>query len=266
MMNKKLIEYYSEFCNEDSRFKKSKARQIEFEMTVSVLEKHLQKKSKIIDLGAGTGVYSKFYATKGHTVTAVEIVPKHVDALKAFVEQQTTKNIMVIHGDAKKLHEINDNSYDVVLCLGPFYHLRKKIDRIKCLLECKRIVKKDGIIAIAYINRHCAVATFLHYNMNISKNILKSLGLEDYSIITKTDKFLDISYFSDPESTEKQIKEVGLKITDHIGVDGPYALLEEQIEALTDVQYKVFFDYHKKTCRDKSILGYSRHGLILCKK
>lgn len=43
-------------------------------------------------------------------------------------------------------------SFDVVLCLGPMYHLLKDEDRIKCIDECLRVLKPDGILAIAYIN------------------------------------------------------------------------------------------------------------------
>lgn len=48
----------------------------------------------------------------------------------------------------------DSESFDVVLCLGPMYHLIYEKDREKCISESLRILKKGGILAVAYINKH----------------------------------------------------------------------------------------------------------------
>jgi len=40
------------------------------------------------------------------------------------------------------------------LCLGPKYHFLKDKDQIKCIDERLRVLKLDGILAIAYIDRY----------------------------------------------------------------------------------------------------------------
>lgn len=37
---------------------------------------------------------------------------------------------------------IPSETYDVVLCMGPLYHLIQGDDRIMVIQECKRVVKK----------------------------------------------------------------------------------------------------------------------------
>lgn len=49
--------------NESTRLS-TKATQIEFLTTVRQIEKHLKKGMKILDLGAGTGEYSLYFAKK----------------------------------------------------------------------------------------------------------------------------------------------------------------------------------------------------------
>ena len=53
-------------------------------------------------------------------------------------------------GDAINLENIPDNSFDVVLHLGPMYHLSKDERELACK-EAARVCKDDGILAFAYI-------------------------------------------------------------------------------------------------------------------
>src|SRR5690554_795326 len=119
----------------------SKASQVEFLTTVRQIEKHLRPGMKILDLGAGTGEYSIYFAKQGYDVTSVELVKKHVDQIKEKVHKDM--NIEVIQGNALDLSIIKDNTYDIVLCFGPLYHLEKLEDRMKCINEVKRVCKKD---------------------------------------------------------------------------------------------------------------------------
>ncbi len=45
-------------------------------------------------------------------------------------------------------------SFDAVLCMGAFYHLKSKEERRQCIAECLRVLKKGGIFILAYINRN----------------------------------------------------------------------------------------------------------------
>ncbi len=52
-------------------------------------------------------------------------------------------------GDACDLSRFDSCSYDAVLCMGPIYHLKEGKDRSKVI----ELLKQDGIIVCAYINR-----------------------------------------------------------------------------------------------------------------
>ncbi len=56
---------------------------------------------KILDLGAGTGEYSLYFAEKGYDVTAIELVEKHVNRIKE--KKKPGMNLKVFQGDALDL-------------------------------------------------------------------------------------------------------------------------------------------------------------------
>lgn len=72
---KEILEnYYSEW-NEDDRLL-SRFGQVEFLITIRFIEKYLMPGMKILEVGAGTGRYSHYFARKGYEVHAVELVEK----------------------------------------------------------------------------------------------------------------------------------------------------------------------------------------------
>lgn len=70
--------------NEDARLNRSQAARVEFLTTVRSVEKYLQPDSRILDIGAGAGEYSLFFAKRGHEVSAVELADNNI---RAFTEK-----------------------------------------------------------------------------------------------------------------------------------------------------------------------------------
>lgn len=65
-----LNELYSQF-NEELRLSKDLSSRIEFYTTLNFIRKYIKPKDRVLDIGAGTGVYTKFLAEYGHHVTAI---------------------------------------------------------------------------------------------------------------------------------------------------------------------------------------------------
>ena len=53
---------------------------------------------------------------------------------------------------------------------------------------------------------------------------------------------------------------------DHIGTDGVASMLSDKLNEITEEEFKKWIDYHLMTCSDSSLIGYSQHGLYVCKK
>ena len=152
-----LVKYYNKF-HEEHRLT-TRHGQVEFRTTMHFIEEALQNfdagTAKIADLGAGTGRYSVELCHRGYDVTAVELVKHNLEVLRAKHE-----NIKTWQGDARNLHFLDDETFDVTLLFGPLYHLHGDEEKLKALNEAKRITKKGGIILVAYVMNEYSVISY----------------------------------------------------------------------------------------------------------
>ena len=72
--------------NENSRINHSKAVRVEFLTTVCYIEKYLKESDRILDVGAGAGEYSLYFARKGHEVSALEFADANIAVFKVIEE------------------------------------------------------------------------------------------------------------------------------------------------------------------------------------
>lgn len=150
-MNNEVIKYYENYHEED-RITTNNARKIEFLTTIHKFDTSLKGELNILDCAAGTGAYAFYLADKGHRLTATDITPIHI---KLINEQLKGRKYSIYTKvlDATDMKCFEDESFDVVLNMGPFYHLTDDGAREKCLSESLRVLKKGGYIFIAYIPR-----------------------------------------------------------------------------------------------------------------
>ena len=142
-----LINNHYNNYDEDNRLIKDNTHNIEFLVTQEYIEKYLKPGDRILEIGAGTGRYSLYYANKGYDVTAIEYVQHNLDILKSKIEENM--NVVAEQGDAVDLSRFADDTFDVTLVLGPLYHLYADFDINKAISEAIRVTKKNGIIMIA---------------------------------------------------------------------------------------------------------------------
>ena len=147
MENKKVIfEFYNNGA-EIGRLENGLGM-VEFYRSKEIISQYITKASTVYDIGGGIGKYSEWLAENGHDVTMIELAPTAVDyAIKNMKRPYTA-----IIGDARKL-DLPDQSADVVLLMGPLYHLQNINDRKTALNEAYRVLKKGGLLIAAGISR-----------------------------------------------------------------------------------------------------------------
>ena len=253
MMNA-LIKYYEEY-DEDARLQKDKTHSIEFLTTVKYFEKIFPKGASVLDACAGTGAYSFYLAKKGYKVTAGDLVPYNVGLIEK--KQSETKLLEDIYlGNVLDLSMYEDESFDVVLCMGALYHLQKKVERVKAIKECLRVLKKDGILATAYINRYAAILC------NCGDELANIDELLEYS----KNSFKNNFYGSTPKEIKEIMSGAGIEEICNIGTDGIAYAIKPKIDHSDDKAFEKWLEYHFAACEDENILGYSLHGLHFGRK
>lgn len=71
-----------------------------------------------------------------------------IDNCESFVSICKSKNFSVINSNITKI-PLNNNSADAIICIAVFHHLSSQENRIKSLLEMKRLIKPGGKILIS---------------------------------------------------------------------------------------------------------------------
>lgn len=258
MNEENLITYYNKF-NEDKRLTHRHGI-IEFNTTIKYIDKILKNMNnpKIIDVGAGCGKYSIYLSDKGYDVTAIELVKHNLMTLKS-----KNKNVKAYQGNALNLSKFKDNSFDMVLLFGPLYHLINMEDKLKALMEAKRIVKEGGYILISYYMNEYAIIKHGFMENNITSAIKNGDVDKTFHITPKeTDlysmvRIKDINYLK----CKANLKRVKI-----ISQDGPSDYIRPVINKMDDETFKLYFKYHLKTCEMKELLGASSHVLDILKK
>jgi ubiquinone/menaquinone biosynthesis C-methylase UbiE len=241
----------------------------EFIITTRTLDNFIQPHHKILELGAGTGIYSFYFAEKGNTVIATDIVPKHVSIIenKLSLRNDSKLNIKAKEVNATDLSCFEAEIFDIVLCLGPMYHLTSDKDREKCLQESLRVLKKGGILATAYINKHYILNSVMTSNKKyLTKKFIDKIL--DTGVIREGEKecFWTDAYFSTPSEMELALERFQTQVIDHIATDSLSPFHREFINSLNEQELDSWIYYIEKSCREKSILGISNHSLLICQK
>ena len=249
-MDNSVINYYNTY-DEDGRLFRDNSHQIEWLTTMHYFNKIIPAYSKIFDGCAGTGNYAFKLAEQGHSVVVGDVVPHNVDIM---LKKQKDTPILdeIFIGDICARNHYNDHYFDVVLCMGAFYHLDETM-RNKAMEQCLRLLKAGGILVITYIN----LITVLHMN-------LKS-GLENINEILKcySEKSLGDSFvYMMPEEIETMAEKYKLTILYHITSDGNPFVRGVDFNKARKEDFEKYMELHLRICENKSLIGYGLHGLV----
>jgi len=98
----------------------------------------LTENSFILDVGCGNGrnmMYNN-YKFLG------------IDNCQGFIDICRQKNLNVLQANMMNI-TLPNNTFDAIISIASFHHLSTAENRIKCLLELKRLIKKDGTILLS---------------------------------------------------------------------------------------------------------------------
>jgi len=199
---------------------------LEKERTQEIIKRYLDKKNAVIlDVGGAAGVYSFWLAAAEHEVHLIDASPKHIEQAKRINLSSEAKLKSIAVGDARDLSQFANDSVDTILLLGPLYHLVQKADRIKTLQECFRVLKKNGKLFCAGINRWASLYDGLFRGliddpqfMKILKEDLKS---GEHKNPSGHPQYFTTAFFQLPNEMEEEIQEAGFNLVKTLPVEGP---------------------------------------------
>ena len=259
--HEKIISYYNGY-KEDNRANESRSAGLEFHYTKKFLSEYITSESCVIELGCGTGYYGMFFADKCAQYTGVDLSPDNIAVFREKITTENKEKISAIVGDATALTEFSDDAFDVILCLGPMYHLPRE-ERLKVFDECYRIARSGAILAFAYINGLGAyVAACVHDTL---RRIYPNAET-NYSVLEQQtdDQLPGVFFFTSPDEMEYDAKQKNYEILKNCGVNFHFAA--SAIDAMNNEQFECFMELADKMSESPSCTGLSAHALLICKK
>ena len=239
--------------DESTRLTKSKAAQVEFLTNVKYIERYLVPGAKILDIGAGAGEYSLYFARKGYCVSALELADSNIAAFRKKLKD--SDRVDLLQGNALDLSRYGDSTFDVVLLLGPLYHLHEEADKRRCIEEAKRVCKPEGKIFFAFIANDMVILTMFdcHPTYFIEGDYNKdTFQLDDFPFV-----------FHTVEECRNLLRSNGITILHEVASDGVSELMQEKINAMDDASYAQYLRFHDYICEKPECLGMSNHLLFV---
>ncbi len=255
-----LNQFYTEICDEDQRLMSSKHSRVEFITTIKYISEYLCETSRILEIGAGTGRYALYYAEQGYDVTAIEYVEGNLAVLKSKIKEGM--RIDAKQGDAVDLSDIEDDSFDVTLVLGPLYHLYEREEQEKAIAEAIRVTKKNGIVAIAYLSSDSVILDWALRDHHMVDGKNKDFD-ENYKIVNYPGGIFAAFYISEFKEMMEKFPVVLVK---NIATDGISIHMREIIDGLSEDEFAAWMEYHLLSCEREELQGYSNHLLYICRK
>lgn len=253
-----IKEYYASGL-EENRFKQDKAHQVEFLTTTRYIDKYLKEGDRILEIGAGTGAYSLYYANKGYKVDSVELVESNIDIFKTKITDNMDINVR--QGTALDLSCYEDNTFDMTLVLGPLYHLYTDEDKNKAIEEALRVTKKGGYIYIAYLTNDSVILSYCLRKHHFVNN--EGLYDSNYKLFDNPKEIFTVFYV---DEFDKMMAKYDIEHIKNVMTDGLSTNMSLYVNDLTDEEFKVWVDYHFSVCERKDLQGYSSHMLYIGKK
>ena len=246
---------------------------VEFHRTKEILSRYIDGGKVIFDIGGGIGMYAAWLAKKGNELHLIELAENAVEYAKANMMQDC--HFVAEMGNALQVDR-PDESADVVLLMGPLYHLRDRGDRLQALRESFRVLKKGGLLVSAgiskFISMTWALSVYGEKNDFIDDpvffNMIRGeMTTGDHIRPAEYPRFIAESYFTTTEEMKAEIAEAGFEVEKAVAVEGCIWFTPHLAEKWEDeASRERLLEIVRITESEPEMMGMSPHFLVVARK
>ena len=213
---------------------------------------------KILDLGAGTGRYTKELMQLGYDVTAVEPIRYNLEVLRKNIPD--AKSYL---GNALNLSFLGDKRFDAVISFGPMYHLISDDDKRKAFAETKNVTKDGGLIFQAYLLNDYSIISYCFAENRMPELMARGRVDENFRVHPEANELYD---YVDLETIDSLNAAAGLTRLTIFSPDGPTDFIRPQLNAMDDATFELFVQYQMQRAERPDMIGASSHIVDVLKK
>jgi len=248
---------------QDGRERERLARgigRLEAVRTLELLSRYLPAAPGVVcDVGGASGYYAHTLGEAGYTVHLLDLVPAHVEAAREGCPRLASAQV----GDAREL-PWPAQSADAVLLMGPLYHLPDRADRVRALIEARRVLRPEGVLFGVVIPRWAstligmlrgwvfddAYAAMVRHEISSGRHIRPA---------SWPDLFTD-GFFHSMEDLHREAGDAGLTVRRCCAIEGPAWLAQEFDAAWEDPQKRErILELSRLAEADREIIAASPH-------
>ena len=260
-----IAEFYDR-APEESRLEQG-AFLLEALRTREVIERHARRPpATVLDVGGAAGAYALWLVDAGYTVHLVDAVPRLVAEAQRRSVAQSRPLASCRVGDARAL-DFPDGSADIVLLLGPLYHLAEAADRARTLSEARRVLRPGGQLFAAAISRWASALDGLSRDLFQDPRFVAIVehDLREGQHRNPTERldYFTTAYFHRPDELRADVSGAGLIVDGLYGLEGPGWLLPDVTARLADPRRRAdLLRVARLLESEPSVLGVSAHLLV----
>lgn len=264
-----IVAYY-ERASEESRLEHGAAL-LEQVRTRELIQRHVPKPpATVIDVGGAAGAYAFWLADAGYDVHLIDPMPRLVDEAQRRNKRGTRPLASCRVGDARAL-PLADDCADIVLMLGPLYHLTNAADRAAALREARRVLRPDGVLAVAGISRWASALDGLARNLLGDPDFVRIVerDVREGQHRNPTDRldYFTTAYFHQPRELRAELEAAGLTVEGLYGIEGPGWFLPDLVDRWTDPEQRAaVLQIARLLETEPSVIGCSAHLLVVGRK
>jgi len=193
--------------------------------TEAILSRHLPPPPAVIlDVGGAAGAYAFPLAKQGYEVHLIDPVDLHREQARSYATSSGIALASIARGDARHLDR-PANSADAVLLLGPLYHLVERSDRLRALLEARRVLRPGGVVLAASISRFASLIDGLSRGFfrdaDFRKIVEADLSHGVHRNPTNELAYFTTAYFHRPEELATETRDAGFSNVQIQAIEGP---------------------------------------------
>ena len=232
MVDESIAAHYELGFERDRLFHGGEPR-LELTRTLELLDRFLPSSpARLIDVGGGPGAYAAIWARRGYDVHLYDLLGLHVQQAQEAADAQPEHRFTAQVADARSIPE-PDASADVVVLLGPLYHLAEQAQRSAVLLEARRMLKPGGVVAAVGISRHAALLDGLWQGW-LGDPLFRAIAERDLvdgqhrnPDPVRYPQWFTTAYFHRPEELADEVTSAGFDAVSLLGIEGPGWLMQE---------------------------------------